>query len=87
MDNTKRITKHLVHNILCFIFCINLIQCQKMDEKNLEFHVEISQPGNKYEIPRCAKSPDFALKLFLLIIITILPKLIRFCHINDWVIS
>ncbi len=50
MDNIKRITKHLVHNILCFIFCINLIHCQKMDEKNLEFHVEISQPGNKYEI-------------------------------------
>ncbi len=49
MDNTKRITKHLVHHILCFILCINLIQCQKMDE-NLEFHVEISQPGNKYEI-------------------------------------
>ena len=42
MDNTKRITKHLVHHILCFILCINLIQCQKMDE-NLEFHVEISQ--------------------------------------------
>ncbi|WP_076605668.1 DUF2931 family protein [Epilithonimonas tenax] len=49
MDNTKRIIRDIVNNTLCFILCINLIQCQKMDE-NLEFHVEISQPGNKYEI-------------------------------------
>ncbi len=50
MDKIKKISKILRHNFLCFILCTNLIQCQKMNNEKLAFHVEISSPATKYRI-------------------------------------
>ncbi|UHO39231.1 DUF2931 family protein [Chryseobacterium capnotolerans] len=42
--------KNVLQGILCFILCIHLTQCQKMDDKKMAFHVEISSPATKYRI-------------------------------------
>ncbi|QQV04438.1 DUF2931 family protein [Chryseobacterium sp. FDAARGOS 1104] len=48
MDNLK--LKYIFQNIVCFIFCIQLMQCQKMRDKKMAFQVEICSPSTKYRI-------------------------------------
>ena len=48
MDNLK--LKYIFQNIICFIFCIQLMQCQKMRDNQMAFQVEICSPSTKYRI-------------------------------------
>ncbi|SHL22938.1 Protein of unknown function [Chryseobacterium polytrichastri] len=41
---------YLLQSILGVVLFINLIQCQKMEEKKMAFQVEISHPDNKYQV-------------------------------------
>ncbi len=41
---------YVLQCVACFMLCIQLTQCQKIDDKKLAFHVEISSPGTKYRI-------------------------------------
>lgn len=50
MDNINRTIQNIINYILCFVLCINLIQCQKMEDKKMAFQVEISSPATKYRI-------------------------------------